>query len=1258
MSRFAGYPSAEGLLVLDTWTGEVVLVRPGDGTHVIRAGVAPGEAPTFTPFPTPTAVGDVVRALAPAPASEPVDPLDRDILNTFPYPVAAVWRTFLDEPDPRQRCKLLVDAFTALLKLWALQVAAEYLASPVRHATVNSTLERDFQRPLISTWNLTLQRTLPVLSDHGVALFSPELRRVYDLIEAECSDRVAVRVPYETKDGERRHRISRLGKVSALIRYRNGLAHGFHQTRDKAEADLETWLPVIRDVFEHARFVARYPLYLTAEGGAYRMAGARPPGRLEPVTPSLPADTRAFLWDPENERALPLPVLVDTDPLESGAEAFEGFRQDLVLFEGTARRSVVYLASADGSRIEKQRALERWRGLLADKHVETRALGRRRLSVAWLQDASARQVRGAIDDLTHHGKYLPSAAVDRPDVAPLFERFEHGRYQGLVLAGEGGVGKTTLLARAAERWRDAGDVVVFLRGASVGRPDLGRRALRELAVGDLFFDDFLELADPLFAEAGVRLRVVLDGIDEHPEDPSALVRSFDGLVEQAADYPWVRLVVSVRTAAYRRSEERAAFRPSPHRRYLLVDDQPIVELGPLPAVLVLVAYEAHRDFMVEGLAGEGLYPFRPETAFEDLDLEGTTVRLLRNPLMLRLLLAAHHRRALPSHLSASDAFEIYLEQAVCEREEGQGGHPERLAFLRAFVGHLDQHDLDADVREALESVPALRPALDNPYRDSAYVALLDLGVLREEWEGDRCTVRFAFQGLLEHLLAERHERAVESADDLLTVARRALVYPSLREALVMMLRRLVRGHRARALAEALDGHAGEDAGSLLRGVTRDLLVVLGRYRDEAFEPLLRRMSETPSNADVDVLLAAEARLFDQGETEAAEATLLAAEAIDDALSFAPARIALASARIAHRRGQIEPALDALRTCADVAKAPLVRAEAALLSAQISVSRGQLEDASTQYTAAREAFERAGQLGPASAAVRGLASVAGRRDQRVEERALIEHAVKLARQAGDAENLGRALNNLGRAHRAAGQNDEAERCYRESIEEKRALGDRVGAASSGLNLGSVLFVGGQLEAAEAAWNDALELALATQHRGAEAFAHLNLSLAHRWRGHPDAGLRHALSALSVFEQKDDPRGLAYALWMCGSNALDAARAGDDASLESAESYESRLRALLDRAPEQKLALYAAILGARRAAALGDEGLIDALSAVHTLDESLDARAWDVEDGPVDAYLEGGLALSESNPEAAERWFREARAALAGRAHPRAAELQSR
>ena len=126
-----------------------------------------------------------------------------------------------------------------------------------------------------------------------------------------------------------------------------------------------------------------------------------------------------------------------------------------------------------------------------------------------------------------------------------------------------------------------------------------------------------------------------------------------------------------------------------------------------------------------------MHRFRPSTSFAELDPEGSTVALMRNPLMLRLLMAAFNRRPLPSDLCFDDAMSLYFEHVVIERDAPGGAYKERGAFLQRLVRALDAAGTASLDREQLHEIGSLQAAMRNPQRDSAYVQLLELGILIE-----------------------------------------------------------------------------------------------------------------------------------------------------------------------------------------------------------------------------------------------------------------------------------------------------------------------------------------------------------------------------------------------------------------------------------------------------------------------------------------------------------------------------------------------
>jgi hypothetical protein len=509
VNRFQGFSDSEGLFVLDTLTGEVMLclrsgerrlINPAGGSQTPGSFVPSPAAPSLT-APTPAAPTLTAPTLtAPPPtaptltappvefaAAEPLelpsaaDDLDREVVLTYLYPAARPYLDLLRERDPRLRCKLLVDTFTAVLKVWALQVASEYFSAPdVRDAQVHKTLVRDLARPLIAAWNVLLQRALPVLSEAGVPPFAPELQRCYETLETKCKQRFLVTETYEDDAGRTQTRTKKLGKIQALIAYRNGLAHGFNQSARQAQRDLDTYLPLLREVLREARFLARHPLWHVSEGRkgteqalGHRLMGARPSAVREPVDAAEldPRISPLFLKNDATGDVLPLFAFFDVNEVEDGG--LPGLGRDVFLFEGNTKTTVIDV-SATGEHAERASRFQHWQALLASKAVDVEQLSADTLTFDALRSAARRLSDQALDALVQSAKYLREASVDRADLREHLSSFAYGRYGAFVLGGESGIGKSTLLARHVEQRRDAGDASGWCSTRSTSSPATSR----------------------------------------------------------------------------------------------------------------------------------------------------------------------------------------------------------------------------------------------------------------------------------------------------------------------------------------------------------------------------------------------------------------------------------------------------------------------------------------------------------------------------------------------------------------------------------------------------------------------------------------------------------------------------------------------------------------------------------------------------------------------------------------------------------------
>jgi tetratricopeptide (TPR) repeat protein len=1048
--RFKGYRYPEGLLVLDEATGEVTLV-PSNGSPPRQLRAPALDVPVVhaeterKPAPTTTA------ATARLHATE----FDREVIATFPSPVARVYARLFDESDPRQQCRLLVDTFATLLKLWSLALASQYIALPqTRDAALNELLTRDFSRPLISVWHLFTLRALSVFKGDNVTLFTPELATAYETLETKCKTPFMAKSRFEDANGEARTRESKLGKIQALIKYRNGLAHGYNLAPGPAAQHLATYLPVLREILQQARFLTRYPLYCVApasgagELAAFPLMGAHPSGKTESLGDvSLDvAENQIFLLDRDKRTALGLGPLAVLETPDASENALEGLGRDVFLFEGNTRSAVSY-ASALGEHVEKQSHSPVWRRCLEKKALDVAVLRKSDLDLEKLRAASRRVTNATLNGLAQHGKYIREVAFRPPYLRERLLQFELGDYRGLVFVGDSGSGKSTLAASIADERQSAGDVVLFYRAASLVDGDLQERIARDLGLRDLYFEDFLSAAEPLFTN-GARMRIIVDGVNEHPGDVATLIGSIDAMVRQTAEHPWVRVLATARTAAYERLPESARFGRLEGTRYLTSEERrgsetrhsPLVALLPLTTDEVGEIYERYRAYQpTNGVeeSGEAELAFRPKTDFRTLAERGrSTVAMMRSPLMMRLLLSAFHGRDLDPELSYDEAMRLYFEQVVVGQSDPGGPRWERGAFLKSMVAELDAVSSDTIERDALHQLPALKRHMQNAQKDSPYVQLLDLGVLTEQWDRDRCVIRFGFDRLLEFLLADLHERTCTDAYGVLDLLRRSSTFGGLIGALVVSLSRRCHADKAMTflltvkLAASLPAEAVERRSAVLVG--RGVIERMAKSTTE-LESITAGLCDSASALGAQILLDAFESLFRQGEVDAAHMVIDAACEVTAATDDGTLAILALHGKgcLQQQRGELDDALAAFRRVATLASARrelLAAHRAAVKQSEILRSRGALDEAMTLLDAAVPALRNGGALSDAAEARRQQAIVAQERKQLADALRLAEDALAIAREAADPHAEAACLVTCGVTAWRLGDLDAATRWY--------------------------------------------------------------------------------------------------------------------------------------------------------------------------------------------------------------------------------------
>jgi hypothetical protein len=240
--RYEGFLASNGLYVLDTFSGEVKFI-----SHEGIVATKPELTNTISSSLIQTTVNSDKKEFT---------SFEQEVVSAYPYLIARPFSDLLSETDPRMKCKLMVDTFTAVLKYMSLQLASEYIRAPeLKDVQIHQTLTKDLSRPLISAWNLLIARSLPVFKDKGIRLFSPEIKTAYEKLESKCKDPFLVTQSYSDENGNIKNKTKKLGKIQALINYRNGLAHGFNQSKERAQKEFDEYYPLLAEILQEVLYI-------------------------------------------------------------------------------------------------------------------------------------------------------------------------------------------------------------------------------------------------------------------------------------------------------------------------------------------------------------------------------------------------------------------------------------------------------------------------------------------------------------------------------------------------------------------------------------------------------------------------------------------------------------------------------------------------------------------------------------------------------------------------------------------------------------------------------------------------------------------------------------------------------------------------------------------------------------------------------------------------------------------------------------------
>jgi len=1132
--RYDGFLAPHGLYILDTFTGEVRFLAHG-------TSIPSTSMDAFKESSTNSTENSFHQA-------HRFSPFETEVVATYPYLIAKPFSDLLKETDARMKCKLMVDTFTAVLKYLALQLASEYLrAEDLKDIQVQQTLTKDISRPLISAWNLLIARCLPAMRDHNISLFSPEIKVAYEKLESKCKDPFLVTQNYSDEQGTLKTRTKKLGKIQALINYRNGLAHGFNQSQARAQKEFDEYYPLLCDILQEIRFVSRYTLWhveSSREGvNGIRLMGASPTMKKvdfdrEEVNPAV---SPLFLINDATGEILPLYAFFDVE--DSVDNGLPEIGKDVFVFEGNTKSTVIYLSS-NGEHLEKSSRFKHWKELLAQKQMEVEWADAKSLTLDTLCSIGKHISASGIQALIASAKYLREATIPRQDLNELLDSFSYGDFNGFVLGGESGIGKSTLLAQKTEEWQANGHMVAFYRGSALNQSDIANKFLRDCALKLNYFEDFLSVVHPVIAPTDKKCYLIVDALNEYSGDLNELIKSVESIVAQAGNYPWFKLIVSIRDSAYNRVKAR--FGELISNKYLTVEEEKggekvrtnIVRLQPVGKDFVEQLFNAYRNFKWKDVAeseDEGYYIFRPLTEFSELDADGTTVKLIRSPLMARLVMQSFHRAKMPQQLTNDDAMRLYHDNIVLEKSDNSQGFPERKKLLSLIVTELDKHNAERIERDTLIKHNTLRPYLINNQRDSAYIQLLDLGVLMEEWEADNCYVRFAFDKFYEFLLAELHWPKMEDANSLMTLCKRATGFKILQGAIEIILVRFCLNHNSQHLVELIDlaDEATDEVKEMLKDTAVRLLVVLCNEYPAIFEEVINEFPKQPGEMDLQILqnlvnafyLAGQLQGFEKAMAIATqEAKMLDNQKVLSDLMLNAAQYDMLQGRYTSARDKLTAVIEIKTQLNDeYGRLVGIRKLGAL-----EWREGNMERAMDIFSNALAEAKEFSFDDLTSSFLHNLGILKGHFGMRLDQEDLYYQSLEIRKRLGDKQGISMSLSALGLLYKNQGKIEEAEKLHLESLEINRQLGDKKGTSASLSYLGNLYKDQGKIEEAEKLHLESLEIKRQLGDKKGISASLTNLGNLYKNQGKIEEAEQLHLESLEIKRQLGDKKGISASL----------------------------------------------------------------------------------------------------------------------------------
>jgi hypothetical protein len=293
--------------------------------------------------------------------------------------------------------------------------------------------------------------------------------------------------------------------------------------------------------------------------------------------------------------------------------------------------------------------------------------------------------------------------VTREAADEQFARFRESATPALLVVGNSGTGKSSLLCRWTLDLLGAGDAVLLYDCGALAEPDVEEEIARDFGIPR---EQLLDELGPAAAQAGKKIWFVFDSVGDYrgAESAPVLLRGINKLVERV-HAEQVRVIASCNSGMWGRFE----FRPGP--RWFQSGDDAFLRLDNFTDSERNEAYRRYRE------------AFQLHAPIEQLD--PAVQEQLREPILLRMAAEAYRdvREPIRRGSLGVRVFHKFLEDRVTT--------PAAEALVADLAGTMRQEKKSALSLTDLRKYPDIRAQIVSEDPRSTYARLLDCGVLQQ-----------------------------------------------------------------------------------------------------------------------------------------------------------------------------------------------------------------------------------------------------------------------------------------------------------------------------------------------------------------------------------------------------------------------------------------------------------------------------------------------------------------------------------------------